>query len=75
MSEPIPRQPCDGRFDEQEDSLERGPISFRDKSDICECVAQMVEDWPQIEHAWDSSDDGGPLVSFTTMISMTQAID
>ena len=69
-------QPCDGRFDVLEEFRERGPISFRDKSNMCECVAQMVEDWPRIGHEFYSSDDDGdPLIPFTTMMLMAQAVD
>jgi hypothetical protein len=76
MSEPIPRQPCEGRFDVEEEFLERGWISFRDRNDMCESVAQMVDDWPQIGHDFYSSgDEGGPLIRFATMAMMARAID
>jgi hypothetical protein len=64
-----------GCFDVHEGFLEREQISFRDKSDWCEIVAQIIEDWPQIEHECYLSDDSGPLIPLTTMMLIAEAVD
>jgi hypothetical protein len=61
------RQANFGQFDVLEEFLEREQISFRDKSDICECVAQMVEDWQQPYVSYSSDNSGQPLIPLKTM--------